>query len=255
MSVWFAIPSARPSYEATKCLEAWRALGYKIAIWVDACCQLDWAHDRPYDRIQCRATYPGYAHAVNSLVKEILENEPAAEWIVTGGDDTLPDPKRRANEIAAECSDHFEKLWMPEAEGYSLRPTFGVMQPTGDRFAGGHIDRICGSPWMGREFCLRVNAGQGPLWSEYTHMFVDEELQHVATKLGVLWQRRDLVHLHRHFTRVSDALDSNAAPRQAPEFLREANSPAHWAKYDALFKSRRAAGFPGHEPLPVEVAA
>ena len=98
---------------------------------------------------------------------------------------------------------------------------------------------------MGREFCQRANGGSGPLWREYTHMFVDLELQQVAQKLGILWQRRDLTHLHKHFTRVDGAVDWKAV---MPDFLRQANSPEHWAQFQALFMGRRGAGFPGHEP-------
>ena len=35
MSVWFAIPSARPPAEAIPTLDKWRAQGYKIALWRD----------------------------------------------------------------------------------------------------------------------------------------------------------------------------------------------------------------------------
>jgi hypothetical protein len=99
-----------------------------------------------------------------------------------------------AKQIAKECTAHFGG-------------TFGVMQPTGDRWANGSIDRICGSPWLGREFCTRMYHGKGPMYGGYLHMFGDEELQHVATRLGVLWQRRDLTHLSQallpHRTRRS----------------------------------------------------
>ena len=108
---------------------------------------------------------------------------------------------------------------------------------------------------MGREFCARVNGGRGPLWHEYTHMFVDEELQEVAVKLGVLWQRRDLTHKHNHFTREGDAASWAKGNREMPQFLRAANSPEHWRQFSALFQARKAAGFPGHEPAPVRVAA
>ena len=111
----------------------------------------------------------------------------------------------------------------------------------GDRFAGGSIDRICGSAWLGREWCLRINQGKGPLWPEYTHMFSDEELQNVAIKYGVFWQRPDLTHLHNHWGREPGG--------QAPEFLKRANSSAEWDAYKKLFRERRAAGFPGSEPL------
>jgi hypothetical protein len=32
--------------------------------------------------------------------------------------------------------------------------------------------------------------------------------------------------------------------------LKEVHSPAHWAKYQSIFLMRKAAGFPGHEPIP-----
>ena len=35
------------------------------------------------------------------------------------------------------------------------------MQPTGDRFAQGQIDRIAGSAWIGREFARRAYGGNG----------------------------------------------------------------------------------------------
>lgn len=85
-------------------------------------------------------------------------------------------------------------------------------------------------------------------------MFVDEEIMQVAIKLGCFWQRRDLTHFHRHFLRASEAIDSMPILREIPEFLREANSPAHWNKFKALYERRKAAGFPGHEVLS-EVAA
>jgi hypothetical protein len=232
VSVWFAIPSARPVSEAQPVLRLWRERGYKIALFRDAKEPMPPIHD-----LLMIGPYQGYAHAVNTLVAEILVRDREASWIVTGGDDTDPDPRLMAKEIAAECSNHFAG-------------TFGVMQPVGDRWAGGCIDRICGSPWLGRDFCHRANQGHGPLWHEYTHMFVDEELQNVAIVLGVLWQRMDLTHLHHQFCRVEDRVDWAHGRQVMPEFLREANSPAHWEKFRALFQARKAAGFPGSDPLP-----
>ena len=50
--------------------------------------------------------------------------------------------------------------------------TFGVMQPTGDRWGERNgiatIDRIAGSPWMGREFCRRMYHGSGPMYNGST---------------------------------------------------------------------------------------
>jgi hypothetical protein len=255
LSVWLTIPSARPVEEAEPVLKQWRERGYKIALWTDSCApgltpQYRISETAHVEMQHTPETYPGYAVAVNKLIRHVMRRYDDADWFVTGGDDVLPDPNKSAEEIARECSDHFRNLNIERTgETIEVHPTFGVMQPTGDRFAQGSIDRICGSPWMGRSWCERINQGKGPLWPEYTHCFVDEELQNVALKYGVLWQRRDLVHLHKHFQRESDDLNSNAIPMPTPAHLKEATSPEHWAKYKTLFESRKAAGFPGHQPL------
>jgi hypothetical protein len=236
MSVWFCIPSARPAAEANLALNKWRECGYRIALWRDS------SENVPICDLLLTGSYPGYALAVNALVKEVLARDLQCLWVVIGGDDTLPDPNHSPEDIATDCALHFSG-------------TFGVMQPTGDRWADGSIDRICGSPWLGREFCERMYGGNGPLFSEYFHMFVDQELWEIATKLGVLWQRRDLTHLHNHFCRVDNAVNWQQGRAKMPEFLREANSPEHWRKYKALFEARKATGFPGHQPIPEKVCA
>lgn len=234
MSVWFAIPSKKPAAEAEKCLSLWRDQGYRLAIW----------RDTGDDPVRCDLTltgaYPGYSNAVNALCKEILSRDLDADWIVTGGDDMEPDPIYGAVEIGEQCSEHFAG-------------TFGVMQPTGDRWGEddrmpnvrpdrkAYADRVCGSPWLGAEFCRRMYGGKGPLWHGYTHMYQDEELQEVAERHGILWQRRDLVHFHRHWAREG---------RPMPTYLRTAN--AEFGKYGRIFQERKASRFPGHEPLSVE---
>jgi hypothetical protein len=246
MSVWLCIPSARPPTEAEKCLAKWRKQGYKVALWRDNADGISQIGDGW--EILHIGKYPGYAQAVNSLIATVMDNHPDAEWFVTGGDDVEPDMHHTAEEIAAQCREYFgsvprlTNLAMQAGESFE---TFGVMQPTGDRFAGGSIYRICGSPWMGREFCKRINRGKGPLWPEYTHMFVDEELQNVAIKYGILWQRRDLIHLHHHFTRHG----SIAVSTPPPEHLVKWNTREHWDASKAIFTARKAAGFPGSGPL------
>jgi len=241
MSVWFCIPSARSVEQSAPVFKAWRKMGYKIAIVTD-----DEA-SRDVDLQVVCDSYPGYANSVNYLAKRVLAENPDCDWIVCGGDDTYPDPNVMADDIADQCFRHFEAAalehYRTDGRGRpsaGLAGRFGVMQPTGDRWADCSIERICGSPWMGREFCERINGGNGPLWHEYRHMFVDNELQEVATKLGILLQRRDLTHLHHHFSRVGQPM---------PEFLKAANSQTHWDRFRLLFESRRAAGFPGHEPI------
>ena len=75
-------------------------------------------------------------------------------------------------------------------------------------------------------------------------MYGDEELQAAAIQLGAFWQRRDLVQTHLHWSRTVEA-----KRKGAPAFLKFVNSSAHWQAAKDLFQSRRAAGFPGLEPL------
>ncbi len=238
-------------------LAAWRKRGYKIALWRDSYYDVP---DADYVRFNTEnpatgdmsRSYPGYATAVNVLAYHILRDDHSCDWIVTGGDDTLPDPNHTAEEIAAQCSDHFG--YDAHYSGRSLAEenlenTFGVMQPTGDRFAGGSIDRIAGSPWLGREWCLRANGGRGPFWPEFTHMFGDECLKHTAEKLGVYWARPDLTHFHKHFMRESEAIDSEAVVKPKPPHLEKWNTPEHWVEMKAIFQRLEAEDFKSCLPL------
>ncbi len=247
-NTWYAIPSKRPPEQAEPVLAAWRERGYKIALfrnWNDGELNI-------FDH-QAFGEYRGYARSVNALVADILKQDPTCDWIVTGGDDVYPDPNHTAEEIARDCFEHFAEMHIAEALNRRAVPevygTFGVMQPTGDRWGddmlsrarygkdrGAYIDRVCGSPWMGREFCQRIYGGKGPLWQEFTHMYVDEHLQAVAEKLGILWQRPDLTQRHEHWGRGGDAT-------KMPEFLKHANSSEEWAKSQAIFERLKSGGF------------
>lgn len=257
MSVYLTIPSARPPAEAEKCLAKWRAQGYKIALW----------RDKPHvddsaficnTNLLMHGEYPGYSQAVNRLIAEVMKHYPGAEWFVLGGDDTEPDMNYTAEEIARQCCEYFKTLHYPEwtsckgrfTEMNQTTSTFGVMQPTGDRWAKGSIDKIAGSPWIGREFARRMYQGNGPLWPDYTHNFVDQELQEVAIQYGVFQQRRDLIHLHRHFMRESDDLESNAVVNPTPPHLVKWTTREHWNQAKEIFTRRKALCFPGSEPIP-----
>lgn len=220
MSVWFAVPSKRTPAEAEVALSQWRAKGYKIALW----------RDEGDEDIACNlllsGQYPGYHGAVNALCREIIALDQEADWIVTGGDDMLPDPNRAPDEIAAECTAHFGG-------------TFGVMQPTGDHWAS--PDKICGSPWMGREFCRRMYGGQGPFCEAYPHMWGDEEMHEVTKAMGILWNRDDLSHFHNHFQR-----DRKHSMADRPDWM--VRNDSFYQKYKPIFDARKRAGFPGHEP-------
>lgn len=208
------LPSANPAM-ARKHLPKWVSAGYRVVMLQDRV---------RFDVAGCEVVhedhYHGYAWAVNKLYREV-PGVSGAEVVVLIGDDMDPDPILSPGDLRRQFLERF-----PD--------TFGVMQPIGDDLSG--VDRICGSPWIGRSFASRVNGGTGPLWSNYYHFFADEELHDVATLLGVLWKRRDVSHYHDHWSRN----------RERPPHLSEAQ--ARWDSDKALHASRKAMGFPGHEP-------
>lgn len=231
--IFFCIPSARPAAEANACLRKWHERGYGVAVQRDP----GQAGEIDVDCYVYERPYAGYAEAVNWLARSVLAAEPGCQIIVTGGDDIDPDPTHDPAVLEREFLEHFGG-------------SFGVCQPTGDRWmidAQGRSseERVCCSPWMGREFCERINGGSGPIWHQYRHMFEDEEVHEVATKLGILWQRPDVCQYHHHWIRQPN-------PKR-PSHLTEAKED--WANSKRLFDERKAAGFPGHEPLPVLVTA
>ncbi len=252
MSVWLCIPSKRHALEADSVLRAWRERGYKIALWRD----LSPAESPPVaDLIRWGVTYRGYAHSVNELAALVLESDPACDWIVAAGDDTLPDQNKTADEIAAECSAHFATVeQFTDRDGDRetfVHETFGVMQPTGDPWTdrqGRVIERIAGSPWLGREWCLRANQGKGPLWPTFFHMFADECLQNVAQQLGVFWQRPDLTHMHNHWGRPREG-ETMGRKERMPDFLTRANSTDEWYRSKKEFDRLKAGGFAECLPL------
>ena len=243
MSVWFCIPSIRPNGGT---IPLWRERGYKVAAL------------RQGDLIDCELLIPtgeyrGWANSVNILAKAVVEMDPTAEWIVTGGDDYEPDLALPPEFIGYQCACHFA---VTQGVGHCL---FGVMQPTGDRWGdspatrkqygenrGAYLDRIAGSPWMGREWVKRAYGGNGPMHAGYRHMYADEELKEVAEKLGVYWARRDIIQMHRHWGRIAG--EEFGDIKDCPDFLLPVNTPKHWHESQKLFVERKAAGWPGHEP-------
>lgn len=219
-------------------------MGYKVALRRDPSSpvECDMLADFPYE---------GYVHASNKLVHMALDADSSCDWVVCGGDDYWPVPDKRADEIADDCAIHFSLATTMQFKHES--PTFGVMQPTGDRWGdsvrsreqygenrGAYLDRIAGSPWIGRDFAKRIYGGKGPMWPEFYHMYADEHLQCVAEKLGVYWQRRDLVQYHDHWGRSEGGL---ASRKNMPDFLQSVNTSAHFAKEKAIFDRLKKGGF------------
>jgi hypothetical protein len=256
MSVFLCIPSARVDGGT---IPEWRAAGYKTAIWRDV-------GALPIEAdIRMEGEWRGYYFASNRLIEKVFATNPDCDWVVCGGDDVSPDPNKSPEDIAAECSSHFlgteidrrypglrQSNWEGIVPAHPCLKTFGVMQPTGDPWTdslGRVIERIAGSPWVGREFARRVNQGKGgPFWERFWHVFGDECLQEVATKLGVFWQRHDLCHHHAHWGRPSPGQKMVINP-VIPKFLARANSPEEWRTGKAEFERLRQSGFKECMPL------
>lgn len=241
MSCWFTIPSCRPKHEAEDCFRRWKDLGYKIAILR----QGEPIASHLVDLQIPTEHYMGWPTSTNLLCKSVLAEDPMMRWSVAGGDDYWP-TDRPAPNIGFECFEYFDG-------------TYGVMQPTGDRWGdnessratfgqnrGAIIDRVAGSPWMGREWCERAYQGNGPMFDGYHHIYADEELQAVAEQQGVFWQRPDLTQYHDHPSRKEGGpgymayLQGHLAPLYSPDA---------WHAARALFEDRKFKGFPGSEPL------
>jgi hypothetical protein len=223
-----AMPSAAPLAQAKLCVAAWKQMGYGTAI---ACEDRERIDKLPVDFGIEQPSYPGYASSVNRLVHNILANDHECMAVVAAGDDMWPDQKRTAKEIVEVLVKRFGG-------------TLFVLQPTGDRWRLPTSDtpqseRVAGSPFLGREWCLRAYEGQGPLWQEYTHCFADQELAEVAEMHGVMFWDPDIKHLHNHFLRMG-----NRPPPHA------AKAYAAYADDQATFERRKAAGFPGSDLLP-----
>jgi hypothetical protein len=225
--VFYAIPTANAKLCGST-FAKWRAMGYRTAALIDgATTEPDNA-----DVILRADGYQGYPWAIKQLCDHLLASEPDLQWIVVGGDDMDPDPGARPAQIADECSRHFHG-------------TLGVMQPTGDPWdvdASGRCAaaRICGSPWLGRDFIQRWNGGAGVFWPEYRHFFADEEMHDVAFSAGLLWQRSDLTQWHHHVQR-----------ERRPPATYQKIVQSHWSRDGSVFRRRKAAGFPGAFPALV----
>lgn len=195
----------------------WRSRGYEVFVLVEA----EFAEDVGADLVLRVDQYPGYWQACNHLAKRAVAD--GADVVVCIGDDMDPDPDKPAGQLGGEYLARF-----PDG--------FGIMQPIGDDMDG--TDRICGSPWMGRGWVARAYLGAGPYWGEYGHYFGDTELQIVAQRLGVLWQRPDVTQYHHHWARGNPVLPYHRA-----------NHERWWVHDAAIFAHRQAHGFPLSEGL------
>lgn len=216
--VCYLLPSANERL-ARVYLPQWLAAGYRVVTLQDR-----FKFDIPGVEVHRPfSQFLGYPASIRWLVENALPDD--CDLVVTGGDDMAPDPNLKPATIREQFFGRFP-------DGY------GVMQPTGDRWGTDKsgrsaAERICGSPFMGREFLLNSYEGLGPFFRGYFHFYADEELFNVATRDGVLWQRRDMTHFHDHWTRTN---------RRQPEIY--GLLQAHWERDRDLFAKRRSQGFP-----------
>jgi hypothetical protein len=226
MAVVFAIPTAGRFEMVDRCMCAWKARGYRTAIIFE---RQDLARVRAGRRVM-QERHLGYGVSLNRLIATVLAEMSDCTAIVTGGDDTFPVETVDAAELERQFLERF-----PD--------TLGVMQPTGDDWCGSYGEDgrrsneiSAQSPWLGRAFCERAYRGSGPYWPGYYHFYADTELQAVAERLEIFWQRPDIADFHNNWKRHGHV---------RPKHLYEARR--RWAADQALFLSRRENGFPGHE--------
>lgn len=243
--VWYCIPSCNPK-RAREVTEAWREMGYRVAVLVDRNKLVDfvWGEDAPDFVVETR-TYFGYYRSVN-LLAAILRGLSADEYpdrnaltkapfgvttvpsiVVTGGDDIFPDEHRTASEIRDTL--------------YALRPDgLFVAQPTGDVDAMPGTDKICGSPWFGFGWLDRGYGGRGPFCADYFQFYGDEEMQNVAKLTGAYVALPDVRQRHEHYHRPG-------GPKKTDYQARNENH--YWSRDQKVFFERQKKNWPGHEPL------
>lgn len=216
MSVWLVMPTANPD-QANKCIARWRSRFYKIATLTDD------AHFNDLTEIEDDLhmhvpVYKGWPWSINLLAHTLFRCV-EFDWIVAAGDDMDCDPNKTADEIAEECTRHFNG-------------TYGVMQPTGDRWDEinglAASERICGSPWMGRSWLASKQFS--PFDERFFHYFADEKMHDELIDTPVLWQRRDLSHYHHHPQREG---------RKSPRYIMERHAKV-WSQDQATFRKWQA---------------
>lgn len=218
MSVWVLIPSIRPAAQAHPVITQWAAMGYKVALY------------RPTTDIECNyllredtsVEHIGWGNSINILARHVLVFDFGCNWFVAGADDVEPDPQFAPEIIAASCVKHF-------------CGSFGVMQPTGDRWGNGAVDTAATSPWIGREFALNMYGGLGPMFAGYHYYFADTELQAVSQAKGCFWQCPDLIQTHLGWRGKA------TRTKTTNKTIKEYNKAAQ------LYEEREERGFPGSE--------
>jgi len=211
LSIWVAFPSCNPE-RASQVRDAWHIRGYSVAIASENEDCLRYVEHGILEK-----EYQGYWKTSNRLCKELVER--GADIVVVGADDIYSDLRLSAQDIGEQFTKRFPDF-------------FGVMQPTGDDLQG--TDKICGSPWIGKEFINQAYGGKGPYLDEF-FQFYGDELMFEETKLAcLLWQNPEIVQRHEHWTR-----------KGGPNKLgyQERNSNRWWNHDREIFMKLKESGF------------
>lgn len=204
LAVWPTVNMERSEGLAAK----WKDQGYDTAVLIEM--------DHTFSNVDHKlvnTTWQGFPVAVNRACHTFKDQY---EVIVIIGDDILPDPNHRANDILEAFLAHFHG-------------SYGIMQPTGDKF--GCYDIACISPWIGSDY---IDTRPGPYHTGYYHYYSDAELQDVATMYGCFQQRDDLIQYHDHWSRNK---------LQRPKYLEPALG--HYPLDKQLYHTRKRNNFPG----------
>lgn len=204
---------------AIECAKRWQSAGYGVRI----ASENEDMHSAGYHTTRL-AAYNGYAAAVSEAAfwcgaYARLANGEEHTLLIFGGHDQHPDPHREPGKLAEEYWKQFG------CEG-------GVMQPTGDGFAGNGM--ACVSPWIGGQW-LDAYGPFTPYCTAYFHFNCDVELHRLANLRGHYWAREDVSQHHAHWTREANPV--------RPELL--AKAEAMKAHDSALLKLRTENNFPG----------
>lgn len=217
---WVLIPTALKNHTYAH-ISKWRMRGYNTGLFIDRGSEM--ASSAQTADLLISTQYPGVWRAWNILAKAAVGL--GAEVCVLAGDDMDPDPRLTGPEIMKEYKDHFPHL-------------DGVMQPCGDPQGkdGSGVPaaaRICGSPWVGKEWINYSYLFDGPVNANYQAFYADEELLHYVKRKDRLWMRPDLTQFHHHWS-------WGHLPRQDYHFRNQ----LLWQKDKDLFEQRQKAGFP-----------
>lgn len=213
---WVVFPAGNP-VAGQVCANLWKHAGWRVGV------QTDPGEPIVLCDLPISVPFVSVAATFNNFARQLLQR--GARGIIYGNDDEFPGFGADVENFSAAFLVRF-----PD--------TFGVAQPT--RCATPDITDGAPYPLVGAEFARRINGGRGAFREEYGHYFDDREVHDVAERLGCFATLPDIEikHLH-HSYGYPDML-----PKQARQRARSCHTAAR-----KLYDERKAAGFPGHEPI------